>query len=399
MTRGGAGGSQGAGRHIPVDTTPAPRPTPHGRAGFRGGRDLRPALGNAVAPRGLGRPGLCTRHPKLWRFQWGTITSFHSCLRTKRKKAEPSCPPVRTQGIPAATPPPACQAEHLTQDPPLGKSPAHFSPLAYPTPRRAWAPPPPLPLAYPTARAHNTALPLPPPGVHTQTRAFPAPPTPAPYFSPGLSQAAPRTSPAPVLVPALSCAAPHTSPAPVLRVGWRAAVTSRARRGAEGELSRAAAMPKRGCPLGDAAPLQLKVRVGWRELGRGVCSERYSREIFGECGRGHPRCDARPGQAVSTGRAREPGGWEPARRSGFGSSEWGVNAPTSTCDGHSLQEVSLPPQAGGLCVLLPPGSVVRGCRPFSVASPGLTSTEAPRAQRDVGEWDVLSGVSRLDYLC
>nr|KAF6487365.1 SIVA1 apoptosis inducing factor [Rousettus aegyptiacus] len=39
-------------------------------------------------------------------------------------------------------------------------------------------------------------------------------------------------------------------------------------------------MPKRGCPLGDAAPLQLKVRVGWRELGRGVCSERYSREIF-----------------------------------------------------------------------------------------------------------------------
>ena len=41
-------------------------------------------------------------------------------------------------------------------------------------------------------------------------------------------------------------------------------------------------MPKRGSPFGDAAPLQLKVRVGWKELGRGVCAERYSREIFGE---------------------------------------------------------------------------------------------------------------------
>ncbi|KAG8514471.1 LOW QUALITY PROTEIN: Apoptosis regulatory protein Siva [Galemys pyrenaicus] len=43
---------------------------------------------------------------------------------------------------------------------------------------------------------------------------------------------------------------------------------------------RAAAMPKRGCPFADAAPLQLKVRVGPRELSRGVCAERYSREIF-----------------------------------------------------------------------------------------------------------------------
>ncbi|XP_007518426.3 apoptosis regulatory protein Siva [Erinaceus europaeus] len=39
-------------------------------------------------------------------------------------------------------------------------------------------------------------------------------------------------------------------------------------------------MPKRGCPFADAAPLQLKVRVGPRELSRGVCAERYSREIF-----------------------------------------------------------------------------------------------------------------------
>ncbi|XP_004480889.1 apoptosis regulatory protein Siva [Dasypus novemcinctus] len=39
-------------------------------------------------------------------------------------------------------------------------------------------------------------------------------------------------------------------------------------------------MPKRGCPFADAAPLQLKVRVGPKELSRGVGAERYSREIF-----------------------------------------------------------------------------------------------------------------------
>ncbi|XP_006042752.2 apoptosis regulatory protein Siva [Bubalus bubalis] len=39
-------------------------------------------------------------------------------------------------------------------------------------------------------------------------------------------------------------------------------------------------MPKRGCPFADAAPLQLKVRVGQRELSRGVCAERLTREIF-----------------------------------------------------------------------------------------------------------------------
>ncbi|XP_025248871.1 apoptosis regulatory protein Siva isoform X1 [Theropithecus gelada] len=39
-------------------------------------------------------------------------------------------------------------------------------------------------------------------------------------------------------------------------------------------------MPKRGCPFADAAPLQLKVRVGQREVSRGVCAERYSQEVF-----------------------------------------------------------------------------------------------------------------------
>ncbi|XP_008854580.1 apoptosis regulatory protein Siva [Nannospalax galili] len=39
-------------------------------------------------------------------------------------------------------------------------------------------------------------------------------------------------------------------------------------------------MPKRSCPFGDAAPLQLKVRVGPRELGRGVFAEHYAREVF-----------------------------------------------------------------------------------------------------------------------
>lgn len=44
------------------------------------------------------------------------------------------------------------------------------------------------------------------------------------------------------------------------------------------------AMPKRSCPFAGASPLQLKVHVGPRELSRGVFAERYSREVFGECG-------------------------------------------------------------------------------------------------------------------
>lgn len=43
-------------------------------------------------------------------------------------------------------------------------------------------------------------------------------------------------------------------------------------------------MPKRSCPFADAAPLQLKVHVGPKELSQGVFAERYSREVFGECG-------------------------------------------------------------------------------------------------------------------
>ncbi|OWK56125.1 Apoptosis regulatory protein Siva [Lonchura striata] len=39
-------------------------------------------------------------------------------------------------------------------------------------------------------------------------------------------------------------------------------------------------MPKRSCPFGDAAPLQLKTRVGLRELSRGVRGEEYRREVF-----------------------------------------------------------------------------------------------------------------------
>ncbi|XP_021034778.1 apoptosis regulatory protein Siva [Mus caroli] len=39
-------------------------------------------------------------------------------------------------------------------------------------------------------------------------------------------------------------------------------------------------MPKRSCPFADAAPLQLKVHVGLKELSHGVFAERYSREVF-----------------------------------------------------------------------------------------------------------------------
>uniref|UniRef100_H0VYJ6 Apoptosis regulatory protein Siva n=1 Tax=Cavia porcellus TaxID=10141 RepID=H0VYJ6_CAVPO len=39
-------------------------------------------------------------------------------------------------------------------------------------------------------------------------------------------------------------------------------------------------MPKRGSPFADGAPLQLKFRVGLKELSHGVCAKWYSREIF-----------------------------------------------------------------------------------------------------------------------
>ncbi|XP_035407118.1 apoptosis regulatory protein Siva isoform X1 [Cygnus atratus] len=39
-------------------------------------------------------------------------------------------------------------------------------------------------------------------------------------------------------------------------------------------------MPKRSCPFGEGAPLQLKTRVGLRELSRGVRAEELRREIF-----------------------------------------------------------------------------------------------------------------------
>ncbi|XP_062974230.1 apoptosis regulatory protein Siva [Elgaria multicarinata webbii] len=39
-------------------------------------------------------------------------------------------------------------------------------------------------------------------------------------------------------------------------------------------------MPKRSCPFGDSAPVQLKTRVRLRELSQGVMGERYRREIF-----------------------------------------------------------------------------------------------------------------------
>ncbi|XP_053113425.1 apoptosis regulatory protein Siva [Hemicordylus capensis] len=39
-------------------------------------------------------------------------------------------------------------------------------------------------------------------------------------------------------------------------------------------------MPKRSCPFGDSAPVQLKTRVRLKELSQGVMGERYRREIF-----------------------------------------------------------------------------------------------------------------------
>lgn len=71
-------------------------------------------------------------------------------------------------------------------------------------------------------------------------------------------------------------------------------------------------MPKRGCPFGDASPLQLKVHVGPRELSRGVFAERCSREVFGECGGSVAERTAPHGAAGDPNwlARREPGGGE-----------------------------------------------------------------------------------------
>ncbi|XP_074885808.1 apoptosis regulatory protein Siva [Buteo buteo] len=76
-------------------------------------------------------------------------------------------------------------------------------------------------------------------------------------------------------------------------------------------------MPKRSCPFGEAAPLQLKTRVGLRELSRGVRGEEYRREVFERTRRLLFRgaqaymegsWPASPAAARAVSRSPEPGG-------------------------------------------------------------------------------------------
>ncbi|XP_047591380.1 apoptosis regulatory protein Siva isoform X2 [Lutra lutra] len=96
----------------------------------------------------------------------------------------------------------------------------------------------------------------------------------------------PRLGPSPRPIPRSTAFEPRlrACPRPIPRRAALARgcdVTGRGEaRAAERRRCRPAAMPKRGCPFADAAPLQLKVRVGQRELSRGVCAEQHSREIF-----------------------------------------------------------------------------------------------------------------------
>ncbi|NXI02505.1 SIVA protein, partial [Pachycephala philippinensis] len=62
-------------------------------------------------------------------------------------------------------------------------------------------------------------------------------------------------------------------------------------------------MPKRSCPFGDAAPLQLKTRVGLRELSRGVRGEDYRREAYME----GAAAAARPAEPGPCGEAQGEG--------------------------------------------------------------------------------------------
>lgn len=120
-----------------------------------------------------------------------------------------------------------------------------------------------------------------------------------------------------------------------------------------------------------------------------MCAERYSQEIFGECGVGLPLCDAGPGQAVPAGRApRSREVWGPRElRFGAGQAERMRPCPPARATARKKCASLSKREAADL----------RGCRTRVVAvtaSPCLTSTGVPRAQREVGEWDVLGGTVR-----
>ncbi|NWU64461.1 SIVA protein, partial [Pterocles burchelli] len=79
-------------------------------------------------------------------------------------------------------------------------------------------------------------------------------------------------------------------------------------------------MPKRSCPFGEAAPLQLKTRVGLRELSRGVRGEEFRREVFERTRRLLFRgaqaymegaWPASPAATCAAARSPEPGGEAP----------------------------------------------------------------------------------------
>ncbi|XP_061854640.1 apoptosis regulatory protein Siva isoform X2 [Colius striatus] len=76
-------------------------------------------------------------------------------------------------------------------------------------------------------------------------------------------------------------------------------------------------MPKRSWPFAEAAPRQLKTRVGLRELSRGVRGEEYRREVFERTRRLLFRgaqaymegaCPAGPAASCAAARSPEPGG-------------------------------------------------------------------------------------------
>lgn len=218
-----------------------------------------------------------------------TYKSFRSCLGATTKKTQHARPYVSPHTSPTPISPPTYCRLRLTRVPPparplrpltsAGLSRAAESRLPAHEPRPALAP------AYPASRRAR------------------APPRP-------------RSLP----IPRRAVQEPRPRPSRGLARGRDVAGGP----GAAAEPSRSgpAAMPKRGCPFADAAPLQLKVRVGQRELSRGVCAERLTREIFGEC-RVEGFLAAKRGRGRRAPRAAPPGagGPELAVRLGFGSNE------------------------------------------------------------------------------
>ncbi|NXX90330.1 SIVA protein, partial [Centropus bengalensis] len=111
-------------------------------------------------------------------------------------------------------------------------------------------------------------------------------------------------------------------------------------------------MPKRSWPFGEAAPVQLKTRVGLRELSRGVRGEEIRREVFERT----RRLLFRGAQACMEGPVPGPGSRcpEAAVEAGGGGRRW--SGQLRIGPGGKLQRCPAAPEQA-----VPPAGVSKAC--------------------------------------